>query len=148
MTSNCFFKQWNQLPKGNLIRQLKQMKEINADMLWIKWDFLAPQNHSHHATIVGGPKMVSKEPLGCHKAQFDNHQFSPTPSLLQMRKLKPREAKFRAKIQIPQPYVEDSLGERDDGTAVGCLVPTSEKSEAGEIEAAGVTACVQLGTYQ
>ena len=87
--------------------------------------------------------MVSEEPLGCHKTQFDNDQLSPTPSPLQMRKLHPREAKFKANIQISPSYVGDSLGELDGSSVVGCLIPASEKSEAKEIES-----CVQLGTYQ
>lgn len=105
--------------------------------------FYSSQYHSRYTSPVSGPKMVCEEPLGCHEAQFDNDQLSPMPSLLQMRKLQPREAKFKANIQISPPYIEDSLGEQDGSSLVGCLTPASEKSEAKEVES-----CVQLGTYQ
>lgn len=65
--------------------------------------------------------MVSEEPLGCHKAQFDNDQLSPTPSPLQMRKLHPREAELKVNIPISPSDIGDFLGEQDGSSVVGVL---------------------------
>lgn len=41
------------------------MKEIHADMLWMKWGLLAPQNHFHHNHASGWSlKLALRNPSG------------------------------------------------------------------------------------